>query len=461
MTTEKSYWSQTIQIGTHSVYAWERNERHGHIFIKFTDHRRSGSDRRAKMKVPGDLRVRNAKGAIEQKLVRVVLRRIEQLADQLFFGEAPSGAKPREMTLSEGFDRVLDFDVGKYPTKTRRWDEVARAARRLCVLLGKQKPWTEVGPGDVRGIWRRLAKEYMRGNPSQPRCGARQAEVTVDALYATAAWLRDEGLLPADTLLPTTKWRSRLKSDWKEIVGESVEPRRPRHTQEEMRRLFENMRRPEVDPRFALAFDVGGEQRLGQVLRCKRSQLDLTPVDVSQISVLEPGQLGSLKVEGSGQKRASIIFLTSEQRLAVESALSGYLADYETAFIRGEVDDYPVFPSGRLKAGRAKLSPAPQALTRDAALKMFRRLEEVAGVSRIKDRGWYGVRRVATDVAEDLVRDERVLNSLTGHRDSTTRRMIYQDHERKEVLVEAAKVRRAIRGRGTTVVARDVATSVA
>lgn len=89
----------------------------------------------------------------------------------------------------------------------------------------------------------------------------------------------------------------------------------------------------------------------------------------------------------------------------------------------------------------------PKCLTRDAALKMFRRLEQVAGVKSLKDRGWYGIRRVSADVAEDRVKDERILNSLTGHRDSSTRRLVYQDHERPEILNEAAVVRTAIRSR--------------
>lgn len=85
-------------------------------------------------------------------------------------------------------------------------------------------------------------------------------------------------------------------------------------------------------------------------------------------------------------------------------------------------------------------------LTRDAALKMFHQLEEIAEVTSVKGRGWYGVRRIATDAAEDVQKDERVLNSITGHRDSSTRRLVYQDRERPEVLSLAAKTRSAVRG---------------
>lgn len=76
---------------------------------------------------------------------------------------------------------------------------------------------------------------------------------------------------------------------------------------------------------------------------------------------------------------------------------------------------------------------------------MFRELEQIADVPTIKGRGWYGVRRVASDEAEDVEHDERVLNSITGHRDSTTRRLVYQDRERPEVLKKAAITRAKVR----------------
>jgi integrase len=87
-------------------------------------------------------------------------------------------------------------------------------------------------------------------------------------------------------------------------------------------------------------------------------------------------------------------------------------------------------------------------MTRDAARKMFRALERAAGVQSVAGRGWNGVRRVATDLAEDCEKDERVLNSITGHRDSRTRRSVYQAKDRPTVLQKAAEVPAAIRAGG-------------
>jgi len=200
-----------------------------------------------------------------------------------------------------------------------------------------------------------------------------------------------------------------------------------------------------VDRRFALAFDLGGEQRLGQVLRCRRTHLDIPEPNVQNRANEVAGHLGILRVPGAGHKEAAPIVLTPDQRAAVDSALAGYLLDYEALWQAGKIKDYPLFPAGRFKKGKAKVVEAPRPLTRDAALGMFHDLERIAQVTPVPGRGWYGVRRIAADAAEDVEKDERVLNSITGHRDSTTRRLVYQDRERPTVLNKAAETRERVR----------------
>ena len=117
---------------------------------------------------------------------------------------------------------------------------------------------------------------------------------------------------------------------------------------------------------------------------------------------------------------------------------------YEVLLQAGKIKDYPLFPAGRFKKGKAKVVASPRPLTR-AALGMFHDLERMAKVTPMPRRGWYGVRRIAADAAEDVEKDERVLNSITGHRDSTTRRLVYQDRERPAVLNKAAATRENVR----------------
>jgi len=418
------------------------------VFVLFRDEMKNGRARREKQKLPGDHRVRDAKGRLDKAALREVDAAVGRFAAQLMLGQRPMSGEqemPDVLTLTEGFAKAMDIGKGKYPAKTLRWQEVDRARTKLERILGKATPWVEIKTGDVRRVWRTLANEYKDARGGQRRCGPRQTEVTVDALYTIANWLREEGEIPADTLLPMKNWRARLKREWEQLVGKEVAPCRPRHSVDEMGRLIDATHDPRVDPRFALAFDLGGEQRLGQVLRCRRSHLDLREPNGSASADGEPGQLGLLRVPGAGHKEAAPIVLTVDQREAVNRALSSFLVDFEALWRDGKINDYPLFPRGRFKKGKAKVVADPQPLTRDAARKMFHELESVAGVTSIEGRGWYGVRRIAADVAEDVEKDERVLNSITGHRDSATRRLVYQDRERPEVLNRAAQTRQAVR----------------
>jgi hypothetical protein len=60
-------------------------------------------------------------------------------------------------------------------------------------------------------------------------------------------------------------------------------------------------------------------------------------------------------------------------------------------------------------------------------------------------RGWYGLRRIAADLAELATTDYRVKDRLGGSQDSETRKHIYQDRETDEIRARAASVRRQLR----------------
>lgn len=52
----------------------------------------------------------------------------------------------------------------------------------------------------------------------------------------------------------------------------------PPHSEAEIRRIFPRLNHPEVDPRIALALELGAEARLGQVVRIMRSDIDLSEI---------------------------------------------------------------------------------------------------------------------------------------------------------------------------------------
>jgi hypothetical protein len=122
---------------------------------------------------------------------------------------------------------------------------------------------------------------------------------------------------------------------------------------------------------------------------------------------------------------------------------AGYLRDFEVYFQATRLRNYPLFPTGRFKKGLAtekQLRP----VTKDGLRGWFQEYEQRLGIPHVSGRGWYGVRRTASDLAEDSVKDARALNLLTGHRGSQTRRG-YQDPEHDEVRRLAVAARTSIR----------------
>jgi integrase len=157
--------------------------------------------------------------------------------------------------------------------------------------------------------------------------------------------------------------------------------------------------------------------------------------------------LGRFVVHGRGKKHGEVVDLHPELRALVDEVLStGYLAEAEAALQRGEIEDYYLFPAGRLKRGRALVDRCVQQPLGPTAIRvMFRALEKAAGVEHQPGRSFYGLRRQATDLAPEFAQDARVLNRLTGHLDSATRERVYQDPQNELVRARAAKARRQMR----------------
>jgi integrase len=212
---------------------------------------------------------------------------------------------------------------------------------------------------------------------------------------------------------------------------------RPRHEVDEVAALFAAL--PQADPRLRLLVELAAELRAGQALRALRSDLALGKVGGFQ--------LGRFTVHGAGKKHGEVVDLHPELRALVDDVLSsGYLAEAEAAFQRGEVEDYFLFPAGKLKGGSVPLERATAShMSYQAMRDLFEDLERIAGVEHQRGRSFYGLRRQATDLAPEFEQDARVLNSISGHADSATREQVYQDKENERVRARAAKTRRSMR----------------
>ena len=193
-----------------------------------------------------------------------------------------------------------------------------------------------------------------------------------------------------------------------------------------------------ADPRLRHACELANEGRLGQLTRTRRSDL-----------AIGDGQgvlgFGVFEVEERGTKPGIQVNLDVQQRAETDAAITdGYLAELEAGYRAASISDYWLFPGGRLLLGRARTDV--QVPMDDRTLNdLWARLEELAGVEHVHGLGHYGYRRVATDIAEDLDKDHRVLNALFGHTPEGTRRKKYQKKEREEIDVKVTHLRRRIR----------------
>ncbi len=299
-------------------------------------------------------------------------------------GRTPE-ARAARLTIGDTIALLVDQETGKYPIDTPHRREVVRAIKFAEAVWNADTPWETIRRSHLRQLWRRRIKTLS----TQGHVGARGAEVTVARILAVAQWLRDEdeGLIPTHACIPSKHWKQELRDDWMMLRREErqPEPNRPRHTADEMRSIIAAADR--VDPRFALLMALGAELRLGQVCRAWHSDLMLED--------------GTFTVRSHGTKRGTVVNLTEGQIVACYSALSGYLAELESAG-----GDYRLFPAGQLPGGRSGSAHAVERhrhakpIGRRRILEWFHGAESLTGIDSIPGRGAYGLRRAAVDAAK-------------------------------------------------------------
>jgi integrase len=404
--------------------------------------------------------IRNERGVIVQELEQEAVRQTQAMYDAVMAGRDPQ-VLPEEneapLTIAAGFELATRVPEGMYVVESEHLREVRRAARDIVRGIGsapggRPRTWESLSYSTVRELWLRLAKRHTDTGSGGPKW----TERCVVILLQVSQWLAVEERIDRAVAVRRT-WREQMRREWAQLTAAPIATSTPRHSEDEIRQIFASLDHPAVDPRIALAVELGAEARLGQVIRLMRSQLDLSPVGAFR--------LGRMVVHGAGKKLGVTRDLTPEERAAIDRALSGYLKHLEKAYRTGLRDDYPIFPSGRFKfdvppsrwpkraqdtpdAGptrRAKLSVSNRPIGKRGLLDLFHRLEEVAGVTPVPGRGWYGIRRKAADLYEDYESDERVLNDQTGHRSSETRREVYQEKERERIRARSAETRRRVR----------------
>lgn len=418
----KKCWSESFGVYGATIRVAER-EPGGVLYLLWLDNegkqqKRSLRHRDRKQGKKQALELANAMASVANGGAVVTLRPEPEKSDE-------------PLTLARGVRMAFDPEHGLYPGRTRHARQAKTLAERAVAILGKRLTWGELTPGKILFLVRMLARDSRKGE------GARSAEYTCVTLYAIASWLRGEGLIPETAALPRPGWKAKLKEEWRVATGRRVECHQPRHSVDEVKAIFAAL--PQGDPRLRLLVELAAELRAGQAVRGKRSDLHLD--DTGGFG------LGRFVIHGAGKKHGEVVDLHTELRALVDEVLSaGYLAQAEAAFQRQGIDDYFLFPAGKLRRGSAPLERVTrQALGTTAIRKMFVAVEAIAGVGHVEGRAFYGLRRQATDLAPEFASDARVLNRLSGHLDSATRERVYQEKENRRVRARAAETRQRMR----------------
>lgn len=452
-------WTHTVGSRPHSLTLIERLDRGGNVYLRWWD----ASRKRFQLKGLG-FAIRGPNGTMDLGLRDLAMERALNAYQGLLQGKSPEneeGPKQEKLTLEGGLRLATRVPGGMYVTESPHLDDMRRGADYIVNTIGiddtgKLQTWETLKYRQVRTMWTRLAQHYKQS--AGKRGGPTNTERCVVLLIQVSSWLVFEAeLIPAPLSMPKN-WRVKLREDWARITGREVpEPNRPRHSAEEVTKILASLKDDRVDQRIALALILGAELRLGQVARLMRSDLELIASGHYRV--------GRLVVRGTGKKLGVIKDLTPEERSAVDEAMRGYLRDLECAFAAGLRSDYPLFPAGvmpydvkpsrrpqnkrkyvdipcvRRASADVQNEPSDDRSMRD----WFDKLESVAGVNHVRGRGWYGIRRVASDVYPDYEDDARVLNDATGHADSKTREKTYQEKNSSSVRARTAQTRRKVR----------------
>lgn len=473
------HWKLVVGKRPHTLTAEERPDREFEVFLRWQEKHPESGESVPRYSATG-LTVRDDRGRRRREKEQKAAAVAERAQALLAAGRNPrdwnkaerkTGEIPR--TLTEGFAEALPDSknpahVGTlYAVRDRVSLDARSGADYVELHLGPDTLWSDLKPAHVVRLWRAMARAYKTGKGP----GFRSVKRALSALHSTWSHLRET----YDEFFPAPHWpvRSgrRLREDWEKITGERLKEvrrerrKRLRYSEVELRKLFGHLplsreveivrghtrkrmvleTRPYCDPRVRTLVEIGAELRPGQVLRATRSHLDLT----LGLGGFGLGRFLGEKL-GKGQKAGETVDLHPELRGYVEEILdAGYLRELEAARKRGVIVDYPLFPSGKLVAGRIPLERVLRYPTRTlhvtSAIKHWIAFEKAVGVKHVKGRSFYGLRRGLTDSANDRSTDDRVLDRLTGHQDPETRREYYLDRDRDEDRARAAELRRQMR----------------
>jgi len=301
---------------------------------------------------------------------------------------------PKLVTIGQTYSLISDKADGKYPHRSPFRDELRRTLRFAGTVWGADSSWDTISESH----WIKLLQQRLEELLKKKTRAVRSTEITVSRLITAVGWLRKTKRIPRDAAQWPPQWKQVIRDHWKAVTGSKRDPTpfQPKHALDDVTRIREAS---DFDPRLQLLMWFGAE-RLGQVARAKRSDLDLSD---------DAGEgYGTLAVHGHGTQNGGLVQLTAGQRAAVDRAIDhgGYLAEKERTYRADNREDYVLFPAGYIvgRVGFTRGQSIARTLSKHVDYrkpvsgswirKSFRVAEKRAGIVHVTGRSAFGVRRV-------------------------------------------------------------------
>lgn len=366
------------------------------------------------------------------------------------------------------------FELGATASESQQADE-RRAVRRLVEYLRREchiQLWSQLDWPLVQKALKAWAKEAhvllqqskttnaaesRKAGPALKKNAARTglpdlrtAVRGTNVLVRIAEWLGEHAATSGAVRPKVQNSRKAVEQIWQTQFKRKAPPAQPRHTPEEYAKVVQAILDPSfpMDPRLRLALLMNMERRAGQVLFVSRSE-----VSVKQ------GIPFSFQIPAKGNKRTPDLCRFDDRTAAAlaEAMESGYLAEFEAAYLAKRITDYWIFPTGQLPKGRSKFSVkkiegAPW--NERSLYDEFKNLERCCGIESVEGRALYGLKRAATDISDAIEGDEELKNAFFSHATSKMREAYMQiaprqlrqaeqhlalQHQMRVVALEVAK----------------------
>lgn len=338
--------------------------------------------------------------------------RAVQSGDEVPEFRAEQGSSDSEsgpMTLKRGMDIVCDPKRGRWTAvgESERDDRV-RACQTILRHLDGDRTWDSLREIDVQGLWVEMEEANRRAaERGKKRYGFRTVQRAVETLLQATKFLRKNHFIPKTVIIKPDDWQRDLRAFWEHAKERELRPHRPRHSREELSAIVEVAldEDGDTDPRFQLLMRLGVGLRLGVAARPWRSDLDTD------------SETWTLDIHGRGKKKGVHKPLREDVRVYLQSAMViGYLSDLEAAYQAGRIDDYRLFPAGRLRAGKARADGGrgQEHVGKSWMHDQLVAVEKAAGVEHAFGRGWHGLRRAIVDEMKRRGVSREAMNAAMG-----------------------------------------------